>query len=100
MAKKLTQAEIIAKMKHTKVYFDYFGIAVSIDNATVDSEDYFVLPASYNPIGHARSVIEAAQTKEIARRLQEREKRQAKDVAMRSIGMKRVKGNLGGTYWE
>lgn len=38
--------------------------------------------------------------KETEKRRKQAESRKAKDEAMRSIGMKRVRGNLGGTYWE
>lgn len=34
------------------------------------------------------------------KRRKQSENRKARDEAMRSIGMRKVKGNLGGAYWE
>ena len=38
--------------------------------------------------------------KAAARNARARENRLARSEAMRSVGMKKVRGNLGGTYWE
>jgi len=35
-----------------------------------------------------------------ARNKKARERRRANDAAMRSIGLTKVRGELGGTYWE
>lgn len=42
---------------------------------------------------------EAAE-KELVKRRKRSEARKGMAEAMRSIGMKKVKGSLGGTYWE
>jgi hypothetical protein len=41
-----------------------------------------------------------AKCKAHKRRVRAREARKARDEAMRSLGLKKVRGSLGGTYWE
>lgn len=40
------------------------------------------------------------QCKAYKRRKRARENRKAKDEAMKSLGLTKVRGALGGTYWE
>ena len=87
------------EMKTTKIYLDY-------DSKSCTWKDYWavsfekVMPASFNPSGQTLAEIEAMSDKEITRRKKASESRKAKDDAMRSIGMVKVRGSLGGIYWE
>lgn len=46
------------------------------------------------------SFIDRGRARDEARRLKARISRREKDEAMRDLGMVKVRGSLGGTYWE
>ena len=48
----------------------------------------------------AHRVAEEARARRVAKRARARENRRAHDDAMRSLGLTKVRGNLGGVYWE
>lgn len=87
------------EMKTTKIYLDFEGKACSWKDDYAEIIEK-VMPASFYPNGQTLAEIEQISDKEIAKRKKANENRKAKDDAMRSIGMVKVKGNLGGTYWE
>lgn len=87
------------KMKTTKVYLNREGLACSWKDDYAEIIEK-VMPASFYPSGQTLAEIEAMSDKEISKRNKARENRKAKDDVMRSLGMVKVRGNLGGTYWE
>lgn len=92
-------------MKTTRVYFPEAShvlesVAVSWDSNDARFEEGRVLPAQYCPIGKTRKEISDVETKEIEKRQAASARRKANNQAMRSLGLVKVKGNLGGTYWE
>jgi hypothetical protein len=49
----------------------------------------------FDPVLEQQRETEAAK-----KRMEARKRRRDRDNAMRDMGMVKVKGNLGGTYWE
>lgn len=56
------------------------------------------IEAEYDAEGECEAARVARQA--VERSIRRREARRAKAEAYRSLGMKRVRGNLGGVYWE
>ncbi len=87
-------------MKTTRIFLNRNNQAVSRSSMEAYEEIERVMPSSFMPNGQTIEEIEKISTKEVARRNKAKENRDAKNEAMASIGMVRVKGNLGGNYWE
>jgi hypothetical protein len=56
-------------------------------------------PADRSAMEHANEQNRLACIAE-SKRIKRNARRRARDQAMRDIGMVKVRGNLGGTYWE
>ena len=78
----------------TFIHFTLNGIQYRTNGKIVEGKDGETWNAtgSLAVVLHARKVHEASIRKNRARR--------ERDQAMRDLGLVKVRGNLGGTYWE
>lgn len=96
MKKQLTQDEIIAKMKRTRLSFDINYICVANDDPSGIVEAFFVLSSPFNPVGWDYQSIKQKEEKEIARRLKARENRRNFREVVEDLGMNIVRGPISG----
>ncbi len=85
-------------MKACKLQFNGHEYYVSTEGAVMQRIGQAIVPSfnDYVPVSLTREAEVLAEVK----RLRHNKARRSRDQAMRDLGMVKVRGALGGTYWE